>query len=391
MLVSVSDAVVRRSSRDDRVKPFAAPGGLSDDVSVAPLTRQQPCRIAGTGVAFPEPPTGVGALDNREVVASQAAMGRRGARSPEEIDELAAGLESTLGIRRRHWAHAVGQPFAADEPTTVDLMARALASALAGAGMAAGELGAVITATSTPARVTGANAPAVAEALGVHTAAFDVRSGCSGGVLSLVQGCMWAAATGRPVGVVAADTFSKILPPGHPLAAMAFGDGAGAAILVPVVLPDDGGAGLLSAAFDSDGSLGQLATAPSPFPVTHEHIDAGRYYLQGSAEELAERAPALYAAVIDEALAAAGLGAGDIDRFIPHQTSRPAIESLARAAGIALERTVITCEEHGNCGAAGVYIALDRARRDGLAAAGQTLLFAALGGGLSWGAAVFRA
>jgi 3-oxoacyl-[acyl-carrier-protein] synthase III len=354
---------------------------------MAPLTKSQPCRIAGTGVAFPAPPRGVGPVDNREVVATQAAMGRRGARSTEDIDELAAGLEATLGIRRRHWAHAVGAPFGPDEPTTVDLQVEALSAALEAAALPAHRLGAIITSTSTPARVTGANAPAVAQALGVSAAAFDMRSGCAGGLYALVHGCMWAAATGQPVGVAAADTFSKLVPPGHPLAAMAFGDGAGAAIIVPA----EGTSGLVSAAFASDGSLGKLASSPSPFPVTREHLEGGQYYLQGSAEELAAKAPALYAAIIAEALAAAALAAPDVDRFIPHQTSRPAIEAAADAAGIDRERAVITCEEHGNCGAAGVLIALDHALGDGRTAPGDTLLFAALGGGLSWGAAVLRA
>jgi 3-oxoacyl-[acyl-carrier-protein] synthase-3 len=76
--------------------------------------------------------------------------------------------------------------------------------------------------------------------------------------------------------------------------------------------------------------------------------------------------------------------------FVPHQTSRPAIAALADAARVPMDRTVITVSEHANCGAGGVLIALDAARREGRVGANETMLLAALGGGLSWGAAVFQ-
>jgi 3-oxoacyl-[acyl-carrier-protein] synthase-3 len=206
-------------------------------------------------------------------------------------------------------------------------------------------------------------------------------------LLSFVDGCARAAATHQPIGVVASDTFSKIAPPSEPLAPLAFGDAAAAAVIVPT----EGERGLVSAVFDSDGSLGHLGAAPAPFPVTHARIDAGLYHLAGDPEELAKRSPALYADVTARALDAAGIERGAIDLFIPHQTSRPAIESAAKAAGLSLEETVMTAPQHGNCGTPGVLIALDQARRDGRFARDRVVLFAALGGGLGWGGAVFRA
>lgn len=345
------------------------------------LSRPHPSTIAGTGTAFPAAP-----LSNDDVIAKYAPDGRRGKRTPDEIAEVSRTLGESLGVARRSWAHEIGAPFRDDEPTTVDLMAAALEAALRDAEMTKADLGALITATSTPARATGANAPAVAERIGTRCASWDVRMGCAGGVLALAQGCMFAAATGQPVAVVAADTFSKIVPPKQPLAALAFGDGAGAV----VIRPGADARGLRGAAFDSDGSLGHLASAPSPFPPTHAHVEAGLYYLQGSPEQLAAESPALYAQAIGAALDAAGLEARHVDLFVPHQTSRASVEAAARAAGIELERTAITIDRHANCGAGTVLITLHEARREGRVRPSQHLLFAALGGGLAWGAAVVR-
>lgn len=351
------------------------------------FARREPCRIVGTAVAFPTTPNGTGARTNRDIVAKHAAMGRRGPRTDDELDELAKAMGDTLGVETRHWAHELGEPFRDDEPTTVNLAVHAIERALAEARLGARELGAVICATSTPAKITGANAPQVAARLGVRCAAWDVRTGCSGGLLALHRACAVAASTGQPVAVTGADTFSKITPTANPLAALAFGDAAGAAIVVP----DPGHAGgALSAAFASDGALGTLAAAPAPFPVTHERLDRDLYVLAGDPEELAQRSPALYAAIAHEALAAAALTTSDVDLFVPHQTSRPAIEHAATAIGIDLDDTVITVARHANCGTAGIYLALDDARAKGRFVRGRTVLFAALGGGLAWGAMVFR-
>ncbi len=349
-----------------------------------PLTmaRHEPCRILGTAVAFPPR-----ALSNAEVVAKYSPSGRRGPRSPEEIAEVARTFGESLGVEQRHWTHEIGAPFGDDEATTVDLSVQALSLALEDASLAAEALGLIIATTSTPARITGANAPQIAARVGARCASFDVRSGCSGGLWSLSSACSYAAATQTPVAVVASDTFSKLAPPSEPLAPLAFGDAAAAAI----VMPSEGEGGLVSVVFDSDGSLGHLGAAPAPFPVTHARLDEGLYFLAGDPEELARRSPALYADVTRRALDAAGLAPNAVDSFIPHQTSRPAIASAAKAAGIAMERTVVTAPEHGNCGTPGVLIGLDRARRDGRLRPGGTILFAALGGGLAWGAAVFRA
>ena len=62
----------------------------------------------------------------------------------------------------------------------------------------------------------------------------------------------------------------------------------------------------------------------------------------------------------------------------------------ARKLGIPVEKVVSTVAMHGNTSAASVPLALDAAVRDGRIKKGDLVLMEALGGGLTWGAALAR-
>jgi 3-oxoacyl-[acyl-carrier-protein] synthase III len=57
---------------------------------------------------------------------------------------------------------------------------------------------------------------------------------------------------------------------------------------------------------------------------------------------------------------------------------------------LAPERTVLTIERHANTSAASIPLALDEAVADGRIRPGNLVLVEALGGGLTWGAAIVR-
>jgi 3-oxoacyl-[acyl-carrier-protein] synthase-3 len=60
----------------------------------------------------------------------------------------------------------------------------------------------------------------------------------------------------------------------------------------------------------------------------------------------------------------------------------------AKKLGIPVEKVVQTVADHGNTSAASIPLALDTAVRAGTIRRGDTLLFEAVGGGLTWGAAL---
>jgi 3-oxoacyl-[acyl-carrier-protein] synthase-3 len=85
-----------------------------------------------------------------------------------------------------------------------------------------------------------------------------------------------------------------------------------------------------------------------------------------------------------------GLTAADIDWFVPHQANQRIIDGTARKIGIPSARVVSTIAEHGNTSAASVPLALATAVADGRIRPGHLVLLEAMGGGLTWGAALIR-
>jgi 3-oxoacyl-[acyl-carrier-protein] synthase-3 len=328
--------------------------------------------LLGSGVAFP-PRT----LTNEEVLALLPARAHR--RTPESDEErafVARALGETLGVERRAWTHVVGQPLDPAGLSTLDLAEQAARAALTDAGLRPKAPALVLAATSTPSRFTAALAVQLAGRLGAIAPAMDLRSGCAGGLFALTTAALYVAAGISPVLVVGTETFSKVIPPGHRLAAISLGDAAGAVVV------GRGAGAVEAAALFSDGGLGHLVYTDGSLPPTVDEIARGGYQLAGEPEALVAAVPDHYAAAIDAALSRAQRTAADVDLFVPHQPGRAVIESVAARAGIARERTVLTIAEHANVGAAGWLVALDRARRAGRAVGGRILL-AAVGGGLS--------
>jgi 3-oxoacyl-[acyl-carrier-protein] synthase-3 len=94
--------------------------------------------------------------------------------------------------------------------------------------------------------------------------------------------------------------------------------------------------------------------------------------------------------VIEDAFAATGYNANDIDWFVPHQANKRIIDGSANKLGIAPEKIVTTVDVHGNTSAASIPLALSVASGDGRIKQGDLVLLEAMGGGFTWGSALIR-
>jgi 3-oxoacyl-[acyl-carrier-protein] synthase III len=338
--------------------------------------------VLGTGLAFPSL-----TLSNLEVLQrlkEPLFAGRPRAVDEDELRFLAEGMESTLGVRERHWCHLPGSPLdAKGEESVVDLGVRAARAALESAGVKASELKMVLCATSTPHRMTSTVSAPIATAIGSTGAAMDTRTGCSGGLFALATGAQLVAGGAGPVLIVGVDAFSRVLPPASRIAALSLGDGAAA-----LVLGARAGSAIEALFLRTDGSLGKLISTDGALPPTESEIARGGYLLSGAPDELTAIVPAKYDEAIGAVLRRAKATAADVELFAPHQTSRKLIGELCRRTAVPAERSFISVERHANIGAAGwlaaLHLAGDRARR------GARVLTAAVGGGMSWGAALLR-
>ena len=158
-----------------------------------------------------------------------------GAYTPARVvtnDDLAQTLDTSdewirtrTGIRQRH--------VAAPSESTSDLAIAAGKAALADAGLGVEDVTAVVVSTTTPDHQIPGTAPLVASALGTTCGAFDVNAACSGFVYGLRVGSALTATGSGPVLVIGAETLTRVVDPADRSVAVLFGDGAGAAVLVP--------------------------------------------------------------------------------------------------------------------------------------------------------------
>jgi 3-oxoacyl-[acyl-carrier-protein] synthase III len=86
----------------------------------------------------------------------------------------------------------------------------------------------------------------------------------------------------------------------------------------------------------------------------------------------------------------AGYAIADIDWFVPHQANQRILSAVAEKLGLEDEKVVSTVAEHGNTSAASVPLAMASAVADGRVKPGDLVLIEAIGGGLTWGAALIR-
>jgi 3-oxoacyl-[acyl-carrier-protein] synthase-3 len=94
--------------------------------------------------------------------------------------------------------------------------------------------------------------------------------------------------------------------------------------------------------------------------------------------------------VVHDAFAATGTTAEELNWFVPHQANKRIITASAEKLGIALEKVVITVDQHGNTSAASIPLALDAACKDGRIKQGDLVMIEAIGGGFTWGSALIR-
>lgn len=301
--------------------------------------------------------------------------------------ELAARIETSdewitqrTGIRQRH--------IAAEGETTSMLAIRAAEAALAQAGLTAADIDLIVLATATPDYTFPATSTQVQAALGItRGAAFDVSAVCSGFVFALATADKFLAtgAFARAL-VIGAETFSRILDWQDRTTCVLFGDGAGA-----VVLEAGGKAqgmadrGILTMHLRSDGRHREKLYVDGG-PSFNQQV--GHLRMEG--REVFKHAVGMITDVVVDAFAATGLDAQSIDWFVPHQANRRIITASAEKLGIAMEKVVLSVDQHGNTSAASIPLALDLAVRDGRIKPGQSVLIEAMGGGFTWGSAIFR-
>jgi 3-oxoacyl-[acyl-carrier-protein] synthase-3 len=92
----------------------------------------------------------------------------------------------------------------------------------------------------------------------------------------------------------------------------------------------------------------------------------------------------------EEVLKDTGLSIDDVSLVVPHQANKRILDALAKRVGIEEDRVFVNVHKYGNTSAGTIPVALAEAVEEGRVKAGDTLLTASFGAGLTWGAGVIR-
>lgn len=282
-------------------------------------------------------------------------------------------LQRDNGIDARRLAvDSLDEVFAIDPDTLAGRFARhapALAAdaarrALDRAGLAAGQVDAIVVSTCTGYLCPGLSGY-VAERVGLRrdVSAFDlVGQGCAAALPNLMLGRSLLAGDGcAHVLSVCVEVSSAAMyldnDPGVLISACLFGDGAGAAVL--------------SARPPSAGR--RIAWCASTSRLAPEHRDALRFETRGGLLRniLTRPVPQLAAEaaheVLHAVLAPRGLGAHDIRAWVMHAGGRDVLQALEHRLGLRpddLHHSAAMLREHGNLSSAFVYFVLEAALAD---------------------------
>ncbi len=297
----------------------------------------------------------------------------------EVLDTSDEWIRTRTGIRQRH--------VLAEDQATSDLAVEAGKAALVDAGLGIEDVSAVVVATTTPDHPVPGTAPLVAAALGTEVAAFDINAACTGFIYGLRVGGAMAATGDQAVLVIGAESLTRIVDPQDRSTRVLFGDGAGAAVLVP-----DESASLGPFALGADGtdpSMLWTASGGTRRPLSPDVLGDKTHYLSMRGGDVYRNAVARMTTAANSVLSESSLTVDDVDLFVGHQANIRIIEAVGKRLGMPGERTHITVDKHANTSAASVPLALADARDNGRLRAGDTVLLAGFGAGLTFGACLF--
>ena len=247
------------------------------------------------------------------------------------------------------------------------------------------EIDMVIVATATPDMLVASTAVFTATEIGATNAfAYDLQAACS----SFLYGMSTAASyieSGRykKVLLIGADKMSSIIDYTDRATCIIFGDGAGAVLFEP----NSDGMGLQDEYLRSDGSgreFLKIEAGGSMLPASLETLKNGQHFVHQEGKTVFKFAVSNMADVAEKMLTRNNLSNDDISWLVPHQANKRIIEATAKRVNVNPSKVMMNIHKYGNTTSATLPLLL--ADYEHQLKKGDNLIFAAFGGGFTWGA-----
>ncbi len=301
-------------------------------------------------------------------------------------------VEKVMGFKERRWA--------SDNQATSDLAYEASVKALDSAGIEAKDIDLILVSSASADKKAPNTASILQKKLGVGSRSFapELSAACPGFTwgMHMADAMLKHNSQYKYALVVAAEKMTSILDKRNYITGATFGDGAGAVVLMK---PEKNYSlyGLINSYAMSDGERGDFLDIPaggSHMPITPDNIDEifekGLFGLQMKAQETKKFAIKKLEEATRYVLRKEGLSVNDISYLLGHQASKPFIESAISPTSLNIphKKVLMNLEKYANTSQASTALFLDENKK--LYKNGDLLTIASMGGGLGWGAVLYR-
>lgn len=235
------------------------------------------------------------------------------------------------------------------------------------------------------------------KAVGAFT--IDLNAACSGFVYAYDMAARYLLDPAiRNVLIVSTEVLTRITDFTDRASCVLFGDGASAVVVGRTETGE-----LLGSKLGADGASGGVllatnASSQNKHPWWPE--DAERRFpdrfdnelstLRMEGREVYRFAVTVMSESILDVLNRCGLTVDDLDMVVPHQANNRILEAAAKRMDIPMDKVWSGLKNIGNTSSASIGIGLDTLLRDGSLKAGDLVAICGFGGGLTYGAALFR-
>lgn len=315
-------------------------------------------------------------------------------------------IQERTGIQERRYAHRT-------EETTTTMAVEAAKVAIERAGITPQDIDFIVFATLSPDYYFPGCGVLLQRAMKMkEIGALDVRNQCSGFLYALsVADQFIRTGTYKNILVVGSEKHSfglDFTTRGRNVSVI-FGDGAGAVVLQPTELEDQG---LLSTHLHSDGESAEILAMYNPGThanhwkdekyasfdeaeigqmfFSHAMIDDGQIFPFMDGPSVFKKAVVKFPEVIMEALEKNGYTPSDLQLMIPHQANLRIAQFVQQKLGLRDDQVYNNIQHYGNTTAASVPIALCEAWEKGLIKQGDLVCLAAFGSGFTWASALLK-
>ena len=251
------------------------------------------------------------------------------------------------------------------------------------------EIELVIVATATPDMQAAATAAFVATEIGaVNAFGFDLEAACSSFLFGMSVAARYIeSGKYKKVLLIGADKCSSMIDYTDRATCIIFGDGAGAVLFEP----NEEGLGLQDEYLRSDGAGREFLLAKaggSSYPLAADTFEKGEHYVYQEGKTVFKNAVFNMADVAERMLERNNLTKEDVTWLAAHQANKRIIEATANRIKLDSEKVMMNIQNYGNTTSATLPLLL--ADYEKQLKKGDTIIFAAFGGGFTWGSIYFK-